>query len=172
MHEPAEAIKIVPIAVHLLRRACQVLDDDAPGARHEIQRALGLLLDSAIAARGSRPVQGLAPWQARKVIDHILAHLDMPIRVVDMASLTNLSTSHFHRAFKLCFRMSPHAYVTSLRLARAREMMLASHASMSEIALVCGFADQAHFSRVFRRDAGCAPGHWRRASVKEEPATA
>lgn len=162
MHEPAEAIEVVPIAVQLLRHACQSLDEGALEAKQEIQRALGLLLDSAVSARAGQPFRGLAPWQARRVIDHILAHLDMPVRVVDMAGLTHLSTSHFHRAFKLFFKTPPHAYVISLRLARAREMMLGSHASMSEIALTCGFADQAHFSRVFRREIGCPPGRWRR----------
>jgi transcriptional regulator GlxA family with amidase domain len=96
------------------------------------------------------------------VIDHVLAHLDMPIRVEDLAGVTRLSTSHFSRAFKLSFHVSPHAYVIALRLARARALMLESDEQMSQIAAACGFADQAHFSRAFRRKTGCAPGFWRR----------
>jgi len=108
------------------------------------------------------PIQGLASWQARKVVDHVLAHLETPILVEDLASVTRLSTSHFSRAFKLSFRMSPHVYVVALRLARARSLMLESDEQMSQIAAACGFADQAHFSRAFRRGVGCTPGLWRR----------
>ena len=96
------------------------------------------------------------------MVDHVLAHLDLPIRVDDLAAVTRLSTSHFSRAFKLSFHMSPHAYVVALRLARARALMLESDEQMSRIAAACGFADQAHFSRAFRRKTGCAPGFWRR----------
>jgi AraC-like DNA-binding protein len=162
MHEQAQREEAVPIAVQLLRRACLALDDDVRAARREIHRALELLLDSVAQAPFDRPIQGLASWQARRVIDHVLAHLDMPIRVEDLAGVTRLSTSHFSRAFKLSFHVSPHAYVIALRLARARALMLESDEQMSQIAAACGFADQAHFSRAFRRKTGCAPGFWRR----------
>jgi AraC-like DNA-binding protein len=162
MHEQAQREEAVPIAVQLLRRACLALDDDVRAARREIHRALELLLDSVAQAPFDRPIHGLASWQARRVIDHVLAHLDMPIRVEDLAGVTRLSTSHFSRAFKLSFHVSPHAYVIALRLARARALMLEGDEQMSRIAAACGFADQAHFSRAFRRKTGCAPGFWRR----------
>jgi AraC-like DNA-binding protein len=162
MNEPVQSEQAVPIAVQLLRRACQMLEGDARVARREIQRALDLLLDSMIQTPFDRPIHGLAPWQARKVVDHVLANLEAPIRVEDLASVTRLSTSHFSRAFKLSFQLSPHAYIMALRLARARAMMLGGDEQMSQIAAACGFADQAHFCRAFRRKVGCAPGHWRR----------
>jgi len=162
MVEPVQGKEAVPIAGQLLRRACLALDRDARAAKREIQRALELLLDAAIQVPFERPIHGLAPWQARRVVDHVLANLELPIRVEDLARVTRLSTSHFSRAFKLSFRMSPHAYVIALRLARARSLMLESDEQMSQIAAACGFADQAHFSRAFRRRVGCAPGIWRR----------
>jgi len=167
MHESAEKEKVVSIVTHLLQRACLTLGRDAHGARREIQKALELLLDNAVKAdiqpgHVHRRIHGLAPWQARRVIDHIHANIETPIRVEDMASLAQLSTSYFFRVFKLSFSMSPHAYILTLRLARARELLLESDAQMSQIAAACGFADQAHFSRVFHREIGCAPGVWRR----------
>lgn len=127
-----------------------------------MHRALELLLDSVVQTALDRPVHGLAAWQAQRVVDHVLANLEMPIRVEDLASVTRLSTSHFSRAFKLSFNVPPHAYIMALRLARARALMLESDEQMSQIAAACGFADQAHFSRAFRRKVGCAPGLWRR----------
>jgi len=167
MNEPMKGDAIVPAVSSLLQRARLALDGDAPAARRQIQRALELLLDAefrrpAPAASAHHPVHGLAPWQARRVIDHIQAHLETPIRVEDMARLIRLSTSYFSRAFRLSFSMAPHAYVIALRLARARELLLGSDEQMTQIATACGFADQAHFSRVFHREMGCAPGRWRR----------
>lgn len=162
MHEPAQREEAVPIAVQLLRRACLALDRDARAAKREILRALELLLDSVIQTPFDRPIDGLAPWQARRAVEHVLANLEMPIRIDDLASVTRLSRSHFSRAFKLRFHMSPHAYIIALRLARARALMLESDERISQIAVACGFADQAHFSRAFHRKMGCAPGLWRR----------
>lgn len=162
MYEGAQREESVPMAVQLLRRACAALDRDADSARREIRRALELLLDSAVRIPPDRRVQGLATWQARVVVDHVLANLDTPMRVEDLAALTQLSKSHFSRAFKLSFRMSPHAYIVALRLSHARALLSDGDEQLSQIAVACGFADQAHFSRVFHRDVGCAPGLWRR----------
>jgi len=162
MYEPEQREESVPIAVKLLRRACLALDKDANVAKREIRRALELLLDSVVRTPMNQPVPGLAPWQARRVVDHILANLEAPIRVEDLAAVTRLSASHFSRAFKLSFRVSPHAYIVALRLSHARALLSDSNEQISQIAAACGFADQAHFSRVFHRSIGCAPGLWRR----------
>lgn len=162
MSERALRTEAVPIAVELLRRAYLVLDRDACAAKREIQRVLDLLVDSTIQAPFDR-ITGLAPWQARKVIDHVLANLGMPIRVEDLANVARLSTSHFSRAFRRSFHTSPHAYITALRVVRARTLLLEGDERMSQIAMACGFADQAHFCRAFHRKVGCAPGVWRRA---------
>ena len=84
----------------------------------------------------------------RRVTQHINANLEAPIRVEDMATLTRLSTSYFFRAFKRSFGKAPHAYFIALRIARARELLVKSDEKICAIAMTCGFADQAHFSRV------------------------
>jgi AraC-like DNA-binding protein len=48
------------------------------------------------------------------------------------------------------------------RLTLARSLLIGSEEQLCAIALACGFADQAHFSRVFQREMGCSPGKWRR----------
>lgn len=165
--EAADTEEVAPAVARLLRQACLALDCDAPAARRDIHRALDLLA-SAPLKTGIQPDdlpsrrRALAPWQVRRVSAHIAANLEAPIRIEDMAGLARLSTSYFFRAFKGSFGMSPHAYVTVRRLARACELLVRSDERLSQIAVACGFADQAHFSRLFHRQMGRAPGVWRR----------
>lgn len=174
MYDPAQREASVPVAVEFLRRACLALDEDAHAAKRDIRSALELLQDCVVRIPPDGPVQGLAAWQARRVVDHVLAHLEAPIRIEELATVTRLSKSHFSRAFKLSFRVSPHAYIVALRLSRARTLLSGSNEQISQIAMACGFADQSHFSRVFQRRAGCPPGLWRREHRRQpidDPAT-
>jgi AraC family transcriptional regulator len=106
---------------------------------------------------------GLAPWQIRRVRTHIEANLDATIRVKDLAALIKLSPCHFSRAFKESVADTPHSYVMHRRLERAQELMLTTDASLGQIATDCGFADQAHFNKLFRRLVGERPREWRLA---------
>ncbi|KSB90815.1 hypothetical protein AS593_17230 [Caulobacter vibrioides] len=109
----------------------------------------------------SRPA-GLAPWQASRAADHVERRLETTIRVVDLARATRLSPSYFSRAFKTTFGLSPQKYVVERRLARAKRIMLTTNEPLCGIAATCGFSDQAHLSRVFRRRVGAPPNAWRR----------
>jgi len=105
---------------------------------------------------------GLARWQINRVRVFIEEHLTERIRVADLSALARSSPSYFSSAFKRTFGVSPHAYVMGRRIDMAAELMLNSDAPLSEIAINCGFADQAHFSRQFRRAMGRTPSAWRR----------
>ena len=72
------------------------------------------------------------------------------------------SGAYFCRAFKRTFGETPHTFVLARRLHRASELMLTSDASLSEVAVSCGFHDQAHLSKVFRARYGQSPAAWRR----------
>jgi AraC family transcriptional regulator len=105
---------------------------------------------------------GLAPWQIQRVKKYVAEHLDEAIRVEDLSAIARLSPTHFSRAFKRSLSEAPHAYVIARRLERSRELMLTSDMPLSELALNCGFADQAHFTKLFRHHVGKSPAAWRR----------
>jgi AraC-like DNA-binding protein len=68
------------------------------------------------------------------------------------------------RAFRARFRVSMGEYVRELRVAEVqRRLARGDDASLAEIALRCGFADQSHCTRVFRRLTGTTPAAWGRA---------
>ena len=102
-------------------------------------------------------------WQADRVLAHIEAHIEMPLRATELAALVRLSNSYFFRAFKVSFGQPPHAYILCRRVERAKLLMLlAQPMPLAEVALYCGLSDQAHLSRVFRKQVGESPSTWRR----------
>ena len=150
----------------LLAAVSAALEAPPSDRRSPVQRTLQALkgaLDSSTVAR-SRP-GGLAVWQQRKVSQAIEGELSAGISTARLAAIARLSASHFTRAFKSSFGRSPHAYVTWRRVERAKSMMLATRESLCQISLECGFSDQAHLSRVFRRAVGQSPSLWRRTNL-------
>ena len=133
-------------ALTLLRGHLQESPADAPSASGVRQR-------------------GLARWQSRAAIEYINAHLASKLTVAEIAKVVCLCKSHFSRAFKVSHGVSPWAYIIMARVERAKRMIRATREPLSEIASACGFADQAHLCRVFRRWVGVTPGIWRRAHL-------
>lgn len=114
---------------------------------------------------------GLAPWQEARAREYIEAHLDTKISLLELATTCQLSPSRFGRAFKASVGQTPHRWLITRRLARARELMLAADRTLADIAHACGFADQSHLAREFRRELGVGPSAWRRArGVRAAPA--
>ena len=123
--------------------------------------------------RRSKPLRGgLAPWQIRRVTLHIEVNLDAKIKIDDLADLLGLSNSHFSRAFKKSLADTPHRYLMRRRLERAQGMMLTTNISLGQIAGDCGFADQAHFNKLFRQHVGESPLAWRRVRGRTCPISA
>jgi AraC-like DNA-binding protein len=73
-----------------------------------------------------------------------------------------LSKSHFTRAFKRTFGVSPCTYLLLRRIEVAQGLMLTTCQPLSSIALSCGMYDQSHFTRSFHRLVGETPDSWRR----------
>ena len=108
------------------------------------------------------PPGGLAAWQAKRTLDYIEENLGSKVTLRDLATQVAMSVSHFSRAFKSSLGSSPIAYVGMRRIERAKVMMTSTGERLTDIALACGFSDQSHLNRYFRRIVGVSPGHWRR----------
>jgi AraC family transcriptional regulator len=101
---------------------------------------------------------GLAPAARKRVLELIDARLEQRLSVDELAREVELSPSHFARAFKQATGRPPHQHILTLRLERARRLLEQPGASVSDVALRMGFADQAHFTRLFKRQFGVTPG--------------
>jgi AraC-like DNA-binding protein len=164
------------VATEILDAALQFFDDDRVRTKSQIRVAAALLRgytdDSAMDAKSpaaSTGESGLAPWQARKVREFIETSIDSTIRLTDCAKRAKLSAGYFSHAFKATFGTTVCQYVRRRRVEHSQQLMLLSQETLSQIALACGFADQAHFCRVFREAVGVSPRIWRRRNMTLAP---
>jgi AraC family transcriptional regulator len=127
-------------------------------------QALAYVARAAKSKQPNRPAtgSGLAPWQLRRAQELFRADLSENLSLTNVAQACKLSVSHFARAFKASTGIPPHQWVMTARIEMARSMLTSSSTPLVEVAGVCGFADQSHFSRVFARVMGTSPGAWRR----------
>ena len=138
----------------------------SPGERRPLWESLkkiGLQGERCQHARSKDRRGGLAPWQLRRATEYMTEHLGDPVLLKDLAGQTGLSASRFGRAFKMSMGVSPHRWQMNLRVLEAQEMLRHGKRSQAEIALTTGFAEQSHFSRVFKEVVGMPPGAWQRA---------
>lgn len=159
----------------LLAGARRSLDEDPDLARHYLDQlsALlesdfeeevpeGVLLPQRLTEHMHMTKGGLASWQVRRVTEYIEQRLDTTLITEELAAVARLSTGHFCRAFKASMGETPHSYIIRQRLRRAQALMLKTRDTLSQIACACGLTDQAHLTRLFRRNVGTTPMSWRR----------
>ncbi len=108
------------------------------------------------------PRGGLAPWQSRRACGMMTADLSGRVTIAELAAGCSLSVSYFVHAFRKTMGIPPHKWLMDQRLRRAKSLLRRTKLTLSEIALMCGFADQSHLTRAFSRQEGSPPGQWRR----------
>lgn len=86
-----------------------------------------------------------------RVFDFIESQLHTDMSLDEQARIACLSPFHFLRTFKSVTGMTPRCHVSERRILRARTLLRGTRSTMSEIAHLCGFSDQAHFATTFRR---------------------
>ncbi len=126
-----------------------------------IRGLIGISRD-APALAGSGPVSA-ALSAALGFIDD---HLDQPLRVPELAGRAGLSPFQFDQKLRALFGLSAGQYLSRLRIDRACDRLRHTNAPLSELALECGYADQAAFTRQFHKSVGLTPGAYRIATAR------
>ena len=99
--------------------------------------------------------------RVNRAVDYITQNLAHPLRLEDVAGAACFSPCHFHRIFRASMGETLASFVKRVRLERA--VYLLSHrkgASLTDIALACGFSSSSDFSRSFRAEYGVPPGRF------------
>jgi AraC-like DNA-binding protein len=100
--------------------------------------------------------------------DYIGVRFAKQVRLASIAAECGLSAFQLIRVFQRVLGVSPYAYLVQLRVNRARDM-LHQGVGVSEVAYACGFSDQSHLTRVFKKAIGVPPGTYQKA-VRERAA--
>ncbi|MFD2113303.1 AraC family transcriptional regulator [Thiorhodococcus fuscus] len=103
---------------------------------------------------------GREPEAVRRALDYLAARMDRGVPLGELAAAAELDGFRLTRAFTRDIGLPPHAWHLQCRLRRAQSG-LAQGDSVVTVALATGFADQAHFTRAFKRLTGVTPGRYR-----------
>jgi AraC-like DNA-binding protein len=109
---------------------------------------------------------GHAPEEYRRltpVMEHVTTRYGRRIDVAELARLADLSVSQLQREFRRLFNISPGDYVLWTRLMMARRRLEETDDPIGRIARDCGFYDQSHFTRAFKKHTGMPPLEYRRS---------
>ncbi|MDP9792745.1 AraC family transcriptional regulator [Catenuloplanes nepalensis] len=96
------------------------------------------------------------------IVDYMRAHLADDVSLDELAALVNLSKYHFLRTFARTTGLTPHRYLSRLRLDAAAELLRGGTLPVQRVALICGYASPSRFATAFQRAYGCTPTAYRR----------
>lgn len=106
---------------------------------------------------------GLTVDQERLAKEWIEATLPVGTSLAELAGVCGLGVSRFVRAFGCSTGVSPYRWLIGRRVERTKTLLGAAF-PLADIALACGFADQSHMTRTFKRATGMAPRSWQLAN--------
>ena len=134
-----------------------------------VQLAEGLLDADPSCTRDARPrhLDVAALERARQYLD---AERTRVVRSVELEAVTGLTRYDLARQFRAMCGTSPYRYLLMRRLEEAREQ-LARHRPLVDVALDAGFADQAHFTRMFKAAFGLTPARYTALRAQERDGT-
>lgn len=132
-----------------------------------VDHAVAFLTAALAAPRRQASRRSLGAPALKRVLDAIETMLEEtpaePPSLEALAGMAGLSVAEFARGFRTATGESPHAFLTRRRIERAQELLRGrSGLPLADLAVMLGFADQAHFSRRFRQITGTTPSRFRR----------
>ncbi|BEE18624.1 AraC family transcriptional regulator [Aeromonas enteropelogenes] len=136
------------------------------GVRSPLQPQLLSLLLALLERTLQGEVRGTPEIRLQALFRRVEAHLDEPWSVVLLADQMACSVPHLHRLCRQVFGMGPMAWLTQLRMNKARQLLLYTNWPLSELAGRVGYSDGANFANRFRRLTGQTPGAFRRLGRK------
>jgi AraC family transcriptional regulator len=111
----------------------------------------------------------MTPTRILPLLDHVRRHLDGDVSLPALAARVRGSKFELHRAFRRIVGETPKQYALRLRLDRAATELLATRASVLDIALAAGFDSHEVFTRAFRRQFGITPREYRGKGLVHGP---
>ncbi len=109
---------------------------------------------------------------ADDMVRRLTQDLQSPPTLSELAADLHFSENYLIRIFRDAMGTTPHAYVNAARIRKAKLLLSTSNMTADRVAYECGFADYAHFYRIFSKEVGCSPKDYRQGmSLKKETIT-
>jgi AraC-like DNA-binding protein len=155
---------VKPVSVRHLCDCLTSIDKAVPPAERPAYRMAtaspSICMPPISVLRGKAfPEGALAP-----AVSYVAANYPEKVRLATVAKLCDLSPFQFSRNFKKEHGFTFRDFVVRVRIQRAAELMKHSSVSVTEAAFVVGFNDLSYFARMFRRQLGVSPSHYRSES--------
>lgn len=96
------------------------------------------------------------PMLVKQIRDYLQDNYAENVSLTQLAQIVDRTPAHLVRVFSAKVGLPPHVYQTQVRIARAKILLMQGYAAV-DVAQAAGFADQAHFSRQFKRLNGVTP---------------
>lgn len=109
---------------------------------------------------------GTVDRRLRRALEFMHDNCERELSLHEIASAACLSEFHFARLFKKITGATPHAYLASLRVEKARRLLAETDLAISEIGARVGYTSQSHFTKIFREATGLPPKAFREAALK------
>lgn len=104
---------------------------------------------------------GLSKYKLKQTLEYIQQHLGEEISLEAIANYLQMSQYYFCHLFKESMGVSPYQYVLQQRIEKAKQLLRQRKLTITMIALECGFANQTHFTKHFRKLTGMTPKVYR-----------
>ena len=99
----------------------------------------------------------------KAAVAYIDDHCAERLPISRLAAISNMSVTTFRREFLKIMEMTPGAYITTIRINKARKLLTETNKTMDVIAVECGFYDQSHFVKIFKQLRRQTPTQYRQA---------
>jgi AraC family transcriptional regulator len=160
----------------LLESIATEMEHGAAGWREVIRSLVNQLaihlLRAHINAQRSDEIElsrvGIVDRRLRRAIEFMHDNCGRELSLAEIAAAAYLSEFHFARMFKKITGVTPHAYLASLRIERARRLLAETDLPISEVGAQVGYTSQSHFTKIFREATGMTPRAFRRAVIARE----
>lgn len=153
--------------------AAKLLDQLMDNRNHPIKQhrhsqqfkdAYHLLKPIGIVQRQSTDVTAIADSRMTEALRYIRDHACDGINVLDVLSHISMSRRSLEFQFARVTGKTPHEMILSVRMSRARQLLMQTDMSLDEIADRCGFEHPEYLSVVFKRHFGTSPGRFRKTN--------
>lgn len=153
-----------PVQGHPVRDTILYIAGHSDASTLHLIGHLCLFLDGLIQSSATRREHHsgqLKDFYIQEAVTYMEENYQRELSVEEIADVCKLNRSYFSKLFKESMGCPPQEFLIRLRLSKAAEQMKTTGASIGDISIRCGYPNQLHFSRAFKKRYGVSPREWR-----------